>query len=542
MNQRATDKSRSEVDTSATEIRGQLAKIADSPGFQKAKRLRDFLRFVVNETLEGQSDSIKAYTIGLEVFDRPDNFDPITDTIVRVNAGKLRRELERYYLGLGRQDKILISIPKGRYVPVFQVRKFENIRDDYRSVDSAQELLDSTKLPIIAVLPLRKVSLEPAHEFIVNGLGEELVMALSKFRWMKVVSYYSTSNLKSEQRDLDQMRRMFGATFLITGSIYQASDNLRLNVELLDTHSSQHLWSNRYEHNFSIDTLFSIMGDIVQKIVAAVADDFGIIPKVMANASLAKTNDKFGTYEAVMRFHHYQTTLNSRDHKEALQALEKAVEKYPKYGLAWALLSILYLDAFIFSIGDLKNPTERGMEAAQKAIYLDPLCQHAFFGMSLAELLRRNKDGVIRNAYKIIELNPNAGFLLGTAGWFIAMAGQFEEGFEFIKKSIQLNPIFPSWFHFPYFIRLYLNGDYSGALEKAKRFELPNFFWSPLIQAAVLGQLGRIPEAQAAYQKLLSFRPDFPERARFYISCFLIKDDWVDHIIEGLEIAGLKGV
>ncbi len=115
MERRATDKNKSRADSpapSAAEIRTQLAKIAGSPGFQKATRLKEFLHFVVNEKIDGRTDNLKAYTIGLEVFDRPENFDPITDTIVRVNAGKLRRALERYYLGPGRQDKIRISIHK----------------------------------------------------------------------------------------------------------------------------------------------------------------------------------------------------------------------------------------------------------------------------------------------------------------------------------------------------------------------------------------------------------------------------------------------
>ncbi len=117
MERRSSDTTKSQTTTlapSAAEISAQMEKIVGRPDFQRARRLREFLRFVVNERLDGRADNLKAYTIGLEVFDRPDNFDPITDTIVRVNAGKLRHALERYYLGPGRRDKILISIPKGQ--------------------------------------------------------------------------------------------------------------------------------------------------------------------------------------------------------------------------------------------------------------------------------------------------------------------------------------------------------------------------------------------------------------------------------------------
>jgi adenylate cyclase len=542
---RSTDKTRPEADTPAptvAEIRTQLEKIVGSPDFQNASRLREFLRFVVNEGLDGRADNLKAYTIGIEVFDRPDNFDPITDTIVRVNAGKLRRALERYYLGPGRQDKILISIPKGRYIPVFQIQEFEQTRGDVNSVQSACEPLDSTKQPTIAVLPFRKVSLEPSREFIINGLGEELTMALSRFSGLGVIAYYSTSGNKAEQYSQDQLCRRLGATFVITGSIYQAADELRLNVELVRIDNSQQVWSKRYDRNFTVDTLFSIKDDIVQNIVATVADDYGIIPKIIAKASRGKTVNELEAYEAVMRYHHYGITLESQAYEEALQALEKTVAIDAEYALAWALLSILYLDAFTFSMVDLDNPLERGMESARKAISIDPFCQHAYFGMCYAQLLQRNEEEIIRNAKKILELNPNAGFLVGTAGWFLAMAGQYDEGFRFIEQSMQLNPFFPSWFHFPYYLNSYLNGNFGDALKTVKKFGLPEFFWNPLMHAAALGQMERITEAQAALQRLISLKPDFPERARFYISCFLIKDKWVDLTLEGLKKAGLKGV
>jgi len=541
----STDKTRPETDTpapTATEIRTQLAKIVDSSSFQKATRLREFLRFVVNERLDGRADNLKAYTIGLEVFDRPDNFDPITDTIVRVNAGKLRHALERYYLGPGRQDKILISIPKGRYVPVFQTQEFEQARGENNPVESACEPLDSTKQPTIAVLPFRKISLEPSREFIINGFGEELTMAMSRFSGLRVIAYYSTSGIKPEQYGPDQLYRILGTTFVITGSIYQIADKLRVNVELVRTDNSQHVWSHRYDRNYTADILFLIRDDIVQSVVAAVADDYGIISKIIATASRGKAVDELGAYEAFMRYYHYNITLDPRDYGEALYALEQAVAMDAEYALAWAMLGILYFDAFTFSLGDLKNPLEKSIEAARKAITIDPFCQHAYFAMCSVQLQQRNEEEVIRNANKIIELNPNAGHLVGTAGWFLAMVGQYDKGFRIIESSMQLNPFFPSWFHLPYFLNYYLDGNLGDALATIKKFGLPDFFWNPLMQAAVLGQLGRITEAQAAFQRLISLKPDFPARARFYISCFLIKDKWVDLILEGLKKAGLKGV
>ena len=104
-------------------IREQLGRILASPEFHATDKMRGFLRFVVEEKLAGRSHRLKGYTVAVEVFGRGEDFDAANDPIVRIQAGRLRRALERYYLVAGRLDPILIDIPKGRYVPRFTVQK-----------------------------------------------------------------------------------------------------------------------------------------------------------------------------------------------------------------------------------------------------------------------------------------------------------------------------------------------------------------------------------------------------------------------------------
>ncbi|HTY67273.1 MAG TPA: hypothetical protein VMH36_11520 [Alphaproteobacteria bacterium] len=101
------------------ECRDALARIADSPRFKSAPRLASFLRFVVEAALSGQADRLKAYTIAVGALGRADDFDPTTDPIVRVEAGRLRMALERYYANGGSADPVRIEVPRGRYAPEF---------------------------------------------------------------------------------------------------------------------------------------------------------------------------------------------------------------------------------------------------------------------------------------------------------------------------------------------------------------------------------------------------------------------------------------
>ena len=100
-----------------------LARVLGSPGFEASERLRRFLEYVVEESINGRSGSIKAYTIAVDVFGRGADFDPNTDPIVRIEAGRLRRALERYYLTAGASDPLIVEIPKGGYAPKFRQRE-----------------------------------------------------------------------------------------------------------------------------------------------------------------------------------------------------------------------------------------------------------------------------------------------------------------------------------------------------------------------------------------------------------------------------------
>ena len=108
----------SPLPASPSEIRAELARVVESPEFSVTERVRAFLRYVVEETLSGRADRIKAYSIAIEVFERDEAFTP-DDPVVRIEAGRLRRALERYYLVAGQTDPVQIDIPKGGYVPVF---------------------------------------------------------------------------------------------------------------------------------------------------------------------------------------------------------------------------------------------------------------------------------------------------------------------------------------------------------------------------------------------------------------------------------------
>ena len=171
-------------------IREQLDRILGSPEFHATEMMRDFLRFVVEQTLGGQKRRIKGYTIATQVFGRGDDFDSAQDPIVSIQAGRLRRALERYYLVAGGRDSIVIDIPKGRYIPRFtaQASQLERRRAD----GTAGRTADASAAvgPSIAVLPFENLTDDPEQFFLAVGLTDELTTELNRFQDLFVIHCY----------------------------------------------------------------------------------------------------------------------------------------------------------------------------------------------------------------------------------------------------------------------------------------------------------------------------------------------------------------
>ena len=171
-------------------IREQLGHILASPDFHATDKMRDFLRYIVEEKLAGRSNRLKGYTIALSVFGRGDDFDAANDPIVRIQAGRLRRALERYYLTAGSRDPILIDIPKGRYVP-----RFASLSAHEGDVVVAEPAPNTPSKrgvrPTVAVLPVTNLTHDADQLPLSVGLTDELVTELTHFQDIVVVACHA---------------------------------------------------------------------------------------------------------------------------------------------------------------------------------------------------------------------------------------------------------------------------------------------------------------------------------------------------------------
>src|SRR5499427_439463 len=206
----------------------QVEKVVVSNLFSRSDRLIRFLRFAVEQTLSGNTDSLKEQTIGIEVFDRRPDYDPRIDPIVRVEARRLRAKLKAYYASRGRSDdNVLIGLPKGTYVPFFRsrTRTLTTLPEPTPPKSGATE-------KSIAVLPFVNLTPEAGDDFFSDGLTEELIHRLTRIPDFRVVAWETMSRLRGREQDPEGIRRELKVGAILRGSVRRTNGRVRVTAQL----------------------------------------------------------------------------------------------------------------------------------------------------------------------------------------------------------------------------------------------------------------------------------------------------------------------
>jgi adenylate cyclase len=522
------------TESSPTEdsIRQELAKILTSPQFVKSPILQKFLRFIVEKTLAGESFGIKAYSVAIEVLGRRTDFDPNLDSAVRIMAGRLRRALAQYYQERGKRDAVLIDVPLGAYVPGFRwVSSEGGVQEPILALPSS---------PSVAVMPLLNLTGDRRQDFFADGLAEEITNELARYQDLRVTAFQSTLHYKSKKHDAREMGRDLNIRFFLEGSIRKEARLVKITVRLVDTLNGLQVWGDQYQRQLKPDKLIALQEEIAQKVAAKIGSEYGVIPRNLSKESRKKPPGSLHTYEAILRCYHHFADLTPQTFEEALRALEQAVTQEPECALAWSLLGILYFNNYKLQYSPLKTPVEKAPIFIMKGVALDPQNQTVRACMVLLQFCLNERDSFLLEAEKALALNPQSPFLSGYLGWLLALYGEWDWGLAILGKGMELNPYCPGWFHMAPYFYFYHQGRYLEALQEAQQFQMPQFFWDPLLRAAALGRLGRDQGAAKAVEELLAVKPDFPSQARFLIGCYAKSPELVEGLLEGLRLAGLK--
>lgn len=504
----------------------QLDRITASPDFDTSQRSVGFLRFVVSEALAGRENTISQNAIAGDVFGRGDEFDPTTDPIVRMQAGRVRRSLKHYYLTAGRSDPVLIGLPKGSYVPTF---KFRQASPAAPQPATAPPPADGESWPTLLISPLRNLTDREEAEFIAQGLASDLAAELSRD---KAIHVFVAPGSETEPK------RARHARFELTGTVGLKGDDFKINLHLIDGDNGRQTWAHTYlcptgpERGAALDKL-------AQTTVAMVTEERGVLSSHLREESQQRPYGDGNAYEAILRYHHFDVTHEPQAFVKALAALRQAVGSNPDCALCWSYLARLGGAHWSLGVPGDVIAIEDSIAAARRGAGLAPLDVRCRVVLAYVLLLADEVDQARREADVALELSGMSILWLDSVGYLLTLSGDWERGPELIRKAIRINPFPRRSCHCALWLDALRKDDPAAALAAAREYAPEAYFWSPLMEAVALVAADRTDEAAIPVERLLQIRPDFPDRAHWLITRYVKFPSLVQRIEDALSQAGL---
>jgi TolB-like protein len=513
-------------------VQEQVQKIFLCPAFTVSDILRRFLSYIVNETIQGRSNTIKEYTIAVNVLNKPVSFKPQHDAIVRIHAGRLRRALNYYYKDQGSGDQIEITVPKGTYVPVFgNLLQTETSPEIESTPDVQENIADSVA---IAILPFKSFEKDKSRLAFADSLGQQLSAEFGRFPDFSVLSYYTTQQMSSKNKEIHDVAADFGVQYIVTGNVQFEPRRLRVAVQLTDTHNGAQIWTELYHRNYSPSGLFEVADDIVTHIIAVLGDFNGLIIQQLTKGL---TKNKFGkSYSTMLSWYHdFYWTFNKISFKKAYAAMEYAIEQDQLNDIAWAFLGELSLLSSLFQQTTKGNPLVQGFKCAHRAIKINPLSQHAHITLGIANIFHNNKKAGMDSLEYALALNPNASGISGIIGCLMICAGEYDQGIGLIRESIDRNKSFPPFFNL--FISLYhfKQKEYSLAYEMVEKSGISGLVLNAVLHVSILAHMGRKSEAYQMMKSFNGYQINKTWVTREHISRLLLDRDLIDQLYKGLK-------
>lgn len=478
------------------DVQSQVERILASALFTQSARLSAFLRFVIDAAKSGNLNSLKEYSIGVEVFERGTEFDPRVDNIVRIQAAKLRSRLVEYYAGEGAQDSIIISIPKGSYAPEIRPRKQEL---------SKKPETDRSR---IAVLPFVNMSSDLENEYFSDGLTEELINRLACVPGLQVVARTSAFSFKGRNEDLREVGAKLNVSMVLEGSVRKAGSQLRVTAQLIDVESGFHVFSKTYQREYK--DVFDLQDELAEAVASEVAPPGGRPASLNQQTRTVDLN----AYNWYLRGMH---VLGSQfvDLRNSVDCFQEALRESPEYPAAWAGLAQAYLllSWYYRAPDTVAMPLAR--EAATRALALDRESAVGLSSLAAIECASNWRWVEAEVGFtRAIERQPSLAIAyIAYAFWCLLPQLRLAEAQAVIERGLEVDPFNPMM----HAIAIYIFGR-AGEYEKADRQSViamniaPGYAPIPACIGCAHEWAGRLEPALSAYRSAceLSLNAGFP--------------------------------
>lgn len=489
------DDGRAQRQPTPSQVIGALKRILDSDELRPSRRSRDFLAYVVTETLAERGHRLKERTVARYAMGRGGNFDGTTDSGARVQATRVRAALRRYYSGSGATDDVVIALDRGTYLPTFAYRQ--------SPVGVTAGAPSGSGIAVVAFDDLR---VDAERDATARVLSHLLVRALATFPQLRVVGPVSPGQGVAGPVDARTLARSFAVEYVLTGDLLASGSRLRLCITVHEGGTGAVVWSEEFDGRSGGRVGLDDEDDVVRRIAATVGDVRGVVTRAVERQS-ARGADAHRP-SAVLAFYRFADSGTRSDTEAAVRELNAALIAQPDdvVMLSMAGWTHCYL-AIMGWTDDEEAETDRAQTLAARALSLDPLNAHAHQVLAGVALRRGPPAQVRRHALRAVELSPVNASLLYTSGVLLIQVGDWDEGIEMIRESNRLNPFHPGYQHVFLGLERLVAGDDAGALAEMSLLRHPEDLWGPLLRFLALARQGYEESARHELEAALAVAP-----------------------------------
>ena len=512
--------------STALAVQEQLKTLAADVADERRMRFR--IGVHLGDVIEKADGTI--YGDGVNIAARLEGLaDPGGITISDAVYGAVRGKMTASFVDQGEQTVKNIAHP---------VRAF-SVQADGSSLSQAASAAGSprdrsSEKPSIIVLPFNNMSGAPEQEFFADGLTEDILTGLSRFRELFVISRNTSFKYKGQAVDVKKAARELGVRYVVEGSVRKSGKRVRITVQLIEAESDHHIWAERYDRD--IEDIFAIQDEVTSAIVAVLP---GRLEADARSRAERKPPANMAAYECVLEAKILHHRSNRNDNARAIVLIRRAIELDPGYGHAHAWHACILGQQWGYGWCEDRAVAEAEMaRELELALGLDQNDSDVHRILAAVGVTRNELDKAVFHQQRALALNPNDDLIVVQQGEILTWLGQAEEGNEWIRKAMRLNPYHPERFWFHLARAQFAARRYAEAIESLRHITAPDTLHHALC-AACHAQLGNTSGAAAHAAEVLKRVPGFTVREHCLPILHYRRESDLAHHCESLRKAGL---
>jgi TolB-like protein/Tfp pilus assembly protein PilF len=429
--------------------------------------------------------------------------------------------------------------------PVRVYRWTDAAADPVPGAAGAEDALPLPDKPSIAVLPFTNMSGDPEQEYFSDGITEDIITELSRFRSLFVIARNSSFYYKGQSPKVQDVGRELGVRYVVEGSVRKAANRVRVTAQLVEAETGNHIWAERWDRE--LEDIFAVQDELVRTIVSTVGGRIDAIGKARATR---KSEAHLRAYDFYLRAAAAEDGNTKEDYQRARQYLERAIELDPGLAMAHHHLSLVnFFEWMTHWVDDRDMAFAAALNAENTAVAIDDTDSRIHAQLGQLHHHRRSFDEAGQDFEKAIRLNPNDFQAMALYGNYLTAIGNPEDAIEQFDQAIRLNPIEPSWIRWLRGVACFTAERYDEAIADLRSIKGPINEVRGWLAASYAGA-GRLEEARATLEEFLHVAEDdmavFPGRKLaawddYWHGAMQYQDEAnFEHLYDALRKAGME--